>query len=406
MPFWSRKKVHKHTELAADRETFCAALRARLDKAGTGYRYDDDQFAIFSEESGGVHFLRNAYDEYAASPAIDRAPVLSAVVERVRTPFPSAPDTWADARANVMPRLRDPAYYTSTTMQVQALHPDSDPPQFCQRAIAPGLALEPAYDLPTQIMAITQSQLSDWDVNADTVIEAALENLAVRTGDCFQAVAPGFYVCSTNDAYDSSRMALVDRIAALDLDGPPLAVAPHRDVLFITGAHDSAGRARLLEAVQQNLEAPRLAVFVPFVLIEGAWRRWWPAADDPLAADWTMLDIQLNGRNYGDLKRLLDESETGFLAKFNAIKTTEGEILSYSVYPAVAGGWLPRTDLVSVLDYDDPGEPMMLPWDTVAPFLRAVDDVAPPVFETLRDSNAALMAELAEASAADASTAR
>lgn len=397
MPFWSRKKVQKQRTLAADRASFCAALFERLDKAGIGYRYDDDKFAIFSEESGGVHFLGNTYTEYVAAPADERAHQISEIVRSASTPPPAVPDSWDDARANVMPRLRDTAYYTCATMQLRALQPDLDPMVFCKRSFAPGLALEPAYDMPTQIGAIAQSQLDGWGVDVETIVAAALENLAVRTGDCFQAVTPGFYVCSTGDAYDSSRMALVDRIVALDVDGAPLAVAPHRDVLFITGAADVAGRARLLEAVQQSLAAPRLEAFVPFVLVDGAWKRWRPAADDPLASAWTMLDVELNGRNYGELKSLIDQAETGFLAKFNAIKTAEGEILSYSVYPAVAGGWMPRTDLVSVLDYDNPSESHMLPWDIVAPYLRAVPDVAPPVFETLRDSDAALQAELAVA---------
>jgi hypothetical protein len=395
MPFWSRKKIQKPAALAADRESFCAALFKRLDAEGADYRYDAERFAIFGGESGGVHFLGNAYDEYVATPATDRAQVLRGVVERIRTPLPSVPDTWAEARANLMPRLRDVSYYTTTTMHIRALHPDAKPPQFCNRPFAPGLALEPAYDLPTQIMAVTADLPAKWGVDAETIVQAALENLAVRTGDCFEAVAPGFYVCSTGDAYDSSRMALVDRIAALAVEGPPLAVAPHRDVLFITGAADVAGRARLLQAVQQNLEAPRLEVFLPFVLADGAWQRWQPDEDDPLAAEWKMLEVQLNGRNYGQLKGLLDQTETGYLAKYNAIQTGEGKILTYSVYPSMAGGWLPRTDLVSVMDYDDPGEPLMLSWDRVAAHLRRVPNVDPPVFESLTDSDAALVAQLA-----------
>ena len=110
MPFWSRKKVQKPKALGADRASFCAALIARLDAAEADYRFDEDSFAIFSEDSGGVHFLRNAFDEYAAGPAGEREQAINDLVRRISLPFPSPPDTWAEARANVMPRLRNPAY--------------------------------------------------------------------------------------------------------------------------------------------------------------------------------------------------------------------------------------------------------------------------------------------------------
>lgn len=395
MPFWKRKKKLKmDAPLGRDRAAFVAALRARLDAAGEPYRYDADAFAIFGEGSGGVHFLTNAYDEYAARPAEERPLMVAEVVRRVQTPFPTAPDTWAEAQANIMPRLRDLAYYTNARLQIAHLHPDTPPPTFCHQPFAPGMALEAVYDLPTQMMAVTNGQQTPWGVDTQTVIDTALANLAVRTGDCFEAVAPGFYVCTTGDAYDSSRMALIDRIRALPVEGPHLAVAPHRDVLFITGAADPANRARLLQAVQQNLEAPRLQTFVPFVLEADGWQRWSPAEDDPLASEWKMLDVQYFGRNYADLKRLLDQTETRFVAKYTAIKTGAGEILSYCVWPPVAGAWLPRTELVSVMDFDNPGEPEMLPWDAIADQVRPVPDVSPPVFETLRDGDAAFVAAL------------
>src|SRR5262249_9379850 len=143
------------------------------------------------------------------------------------TPTPTDFDS---ARANLMPVVRDPAYFSLTTLKVRAEGKDASKLVYTTKPVAPGLVAGLAYDSERAIMTVNQSTLQEWGASLDDALDIAIQNLRDRTpANGFKLIAPGLYVSQFGDSYDSARLLLPDVIYRLTLNGDPVIFAPNRD---------------------------------------------------------------------------------------------------------------------------------------------------------------------------------
>jgi hypothetical protein len=64
------------------------------------------------------------------------------------------------------------------------------------------------------------------------------------------------YTLISGDSYGASRVTLVERIQAFEVNGKLVAMVPSRDTLFVTGSNNEAGLASVAALAEKHLEAP------------------------------------------------------------------------------------------------------------------------------------------------------
>jgi hypothetical protein len=378
-------------EPAADhlRDLFALQVQAVLHAVGLRSEYDADQFSL-RMDLGNVSRLanlENQFYEFEQAAAEERDGIVLHVANGIRDacrPSPIAEEL-TDARAALRPRIRHRAHLVIVRLQRES---QADDPDGVYVPVSTDLGAEIVYDTPTNIVSLPADQLAVWGLTPEEALEIAVRNLRAAAPDPFRAVGDGVYVATVGDCFDSARLLLTDQIAALPLNGPPVALPANRDTLMITGANDLGGLYRLLEVALQALERPRMDTLHPVVLSHGAWREWLPPEGHPMWEAFYELSVLTRGECYAAMRRALDDQHQRqgldvFVASFGVMVRSAGELpWSHAVWPPVAG-WLPEADLVTVIN---PGGDryIVVPWPKLRQVahhrMRKVPEMHPPYF--------------------------
>jgi uncharacterized protein YtpQ (UPF0354 family) len=336
------------------RDEFARLIADALHKAGekAELRYDATEFRLLTEgESPHIFNLINAYNEYCATPADNRANVFR---NFIRTWFAhqhkEAPESFDDVHPDLLPTVRSRSYYERAKLQMKLDGmPDADWPYL---VLAEHFAIGLVYDLPESMMMIQQHHLTDWGVTFEDALEAACKNLAEISQHQFETPAPGVWVSPWRDNHDTARLLLAGLIEHHEVQGAPVAVIPNRDTLILTGSEDEAGLARMAALAEKAREHPRPISCIPLRLEDDHWVPFMPEQDHPQFAAFKMLWIQSLGMDYEDqaegLKALYEKTgEDIFVATFSAVKMKEtGQVVSYCVWSQGVDSLLPRTDQI------------------------------------------------------------
>ena len=235
---------------------FPEKLVAELRRAGdTGpLEIDEDQFRIV--RGSQIFFnLHNAYAEWQSAPRLRRNAVLRFFAASLLAPS-EPPESVDEARPNLLPRVRELEWYEVMKLQFADAN-DGRGPAVVYEALNEELALEIVYDLPTAVMSVAPERLEAWGLSLEEAIRTARANLRERTSGTFEQLEPGVFISPWQDAYDSSRLVLVELITRLDVRGDPVALLPHRDHLFVTGSDDERGLGRSADLAAPLLEDHR-----------------------------------------------------------------------------------------------------------------------------------------------------
>jgi hypothetical protein len=146
-----------------------------------------------------------------------------------------------------------------------------------------------AYDTPLAVVRALPSLLAEWGVSADAVWQECVDNLRARSPDRWIEVVPGVFRSGWQDVYDIGRLVLPDLFHRLPLAGRPVAFAPERNALVVTGDRDpqhllaaTAYVASILKEASRPITAQALllddATWRPFELPEAAARIMLPLA--------------------------------------------------------------------------------------------------------------------------------
>jgi hypothetical protein len=116
-------------------------------------------------------------------------------------------------------------------------HPEPTDAKIWSRAIAnTGLGINLVVDHPSRMCYVTEKLVNDSGRTAEDWLEVALENLYARTpADSIQVLdeESGVRMCTVGDAYDSSRVLLLDRLVPESSANGFFVAVPSRDQLFI-----------------------------------------------------------------------------------------------------------------------------------------------------------------------------
>lgn len=83
------------------------------------------------------------------------------------------------------------------------------------------------YDLPDTMHFVIQETLEKWGVSAFEALEIAKQNLSEKES-AIGAIGNKLFFVVAGDAYDATRMLLIDRLKQLPLSGRPVLLAVNR----------------------------------------------------------------------------------------------------------------------------------------------------------------------------------
>src|SRR5262249_5660120 len=164
------------------KEAFVKLVLEALQKGGaSGVRYSAADFSVRVDSADKTFFLENAFTDYShAEKTTDREASLQRYVSSFLEATPT-PTDFDSARANLMPVVRDPAYFSLTTLKVRAEGKDASKLVYTTKPVAPGLVAGLAYDSERAIMTVNQSTLQEWGASLDDALDIAIQNLRDRT---------------------------------------------------------------------------------------------------------------------------------------------------------------------------------------------------------------------------------
>jgi hypothetical protein len=280
------------------------------------------------------------------------------------------PETWEEARDDVLPVLRP-------VTQPASPHP-------VRRPLAAFLHELVALDRPDLRLLVGPAQLQRWGIGPVALFAQAAANLPVGTG--LGRRPDGIWQLAADDGYEASRLVLPGFLAAFEgrVAGRPVAVAPHARRLLVTGSADVDRLWTLLAIAAREWQSEGDPISpVPYVAdARGQLVAWEPGEDAPdaLRASVTASARALAQREHGRFA-----SEHGApVARYEVAMAPGKPARPYSFTRWVRGraGLLPITDVL-VLEDPDRGPLLAVPWDAArrlaASWLRPASEPLPLV---------------------------
>jgi hypothetical protein len=379
-----------------------------LQRAGaSSLTHDSGMNEVRGELNGAKFalFLGNLYHEYRQAPRSGRAAVLDKYVDIQVQASNTPPESYEQARAQLMPIVRTRADEAMGMLSMQRFADpgeDLDDKRLATRALVGDFVIGLAYDTPNAMQRINQHQLAGWNVGFDQALDDALQNLRalpehggwVRLGD-------SAWQGSWGDNYESSRILLPDLIHRLGVS-EPVALMPLRYTLLVCSARDEKGLALLAERARELMESePRWLSLTPLKLGTQGWELFTPPTSCAKAyADLALLD---ESQSYAGQKSLLDDLNQRqgadvFVASATVVEK-DGLLRSYSTWTEGVDTLLPRTELLVFIKLHEGQleQSLMLAWDVAADLashLMEATDFSPVRYRVRSFPDAALWSRL------------
>lgn len=333
-----------------NRREFAELLMERLRQAGDlrEARFDEPEFRIFFTQDGqeaGIAYLSNLYKEFLQLPKEEREKWWKAAIRGALAYRKGIPDDYEDAKPDLRPAVRSRSHLEAT--RLDAIIQGAEFPEVPYEPIGDHLACALVYDLPESIAFVNQEQLDRWEVSFYEAMEIARQNLLDVQCNLI-SVGQRFYSLAGGDAYDASRLVLVDRIRELDVSGQHVAMAVNRNTLLLTGSEDETGLSLMATMAEKHAAEPRPLCPVPVRLAGDEWETWLPVGH-PDYLRFKELEIGYLSQEYAMQKQQLDalhqkQNVDQFVATLTGYKKPGELVSSYAVWSDGVPTQLPKAD--------------------------------------------------------------
>ncbi len=314
--------------------------------------------------------------------------------------------TWEEASARLVPLLRLDSFAAAGSLVSQTF--------------APFLRVFIGVDHEATVAYVTEEKLRGWAQAPDSALEQAYFNLRAHV-DAATAEAPDvesydegapypIWHVTRDDSYETSRLALPGYLASFRgrVAGSPIAVAPHRRLLVVSGDAHAAAIVRLAQMAENEFNAaPRPlspAVYTLDATDAVVPLRLPPEHPQHLAVE--RGHLLLAATSYGEQKEILEErfEQDGtdvFVATYSLFSDKHDERLrSYCTLAQGVDALLPSTDLVALIAEQEGAEPLFVPWSKLLELapecVRPEPEHDPPRFRVVGWPDAKTLAALAQ----------
>ncbi len=382
---------------------FARRVAAAIKRSGVAeeIQFDDRTFEliVMATPQRSV-FLNNIYEEYCRAPRLARQQLLERFARGIGV-VSEMPADFEQARPHLLPRVRERFYHDLIRIQMElrsqtALRVPTQP-------LAGYYAVELAYDLPDSIMTVSAEHLERWGVTFEQALSAARDNLWKISNEDFLKLDEGAFVSSWRDNHDASRLVLHDLIWQLEVKGDHVAMAPHRDVLLVTGADDEKGLLSMAEAAEKVAGDPRAITTVAVRLQGTQWTPFVPEGDSAAHRKLRDLRTRAIAREYEEQKNLLQaqlhsRGEDIFVASVMLMEDRRtGRLETVAAWGQGVDTLLPRVDRIGFIMPAAKDSLHLVDWDvawkTVGALMKAVGH-APERFRVQEFPNAEQLAAM------------
>lgn len=326
-----------------------------------------DDFAILYKvgDRTGRIVLHNLFHEMSDLDPGERRRRLRLVIGSMMSAT-DVPRDWASVRALLRPVVRAMSFVGSSDML--AMGP-------VWRTFVPFLAELVVIDAPTTMSYVTRGDLERWSITPAEAHRAARANLPGET-TLLCAKTGGeetTWMVDSRDSYESSRLLLPGWLASFAerVGGRPVAIVPHRGMLWVTSAESPDHLAILCDAAEKEYDDSPRAISPALYTVDDDGdvvplevERTHPLADRIRAGHLLLAEQEYAIQQ----KRLEHELEHGgidlFVATFRVLEEGGRPSHSFCVWGHDVDSLLPRADLVAIFD-DRADDPVFVPWDVV-----------------------------------------
>lgn len=359
------------------KDQFARLFIKAMNKAGESHEveYNKHDFSLKLSDGARIN-LENMWQIYCATPKVDREAGLNRCVAGLsKTDFPKE---WSEAASHVLPLVRTPDLWAFSALQMQI--EGNQPKPLPNYRLGDGLSAYLGFDREDSIGFVPADELSNWGVSFDHAMEQAKDNLRRISHQPFQIVVPGVYMSPWQDSYDSSRLVLHELFYRLELKGRPIAIAPNRDVLLVTGEDDIAGFKQIQEISVKVLTDPRPLSPDVLILKDDGWADYPLDATNPEHQTLYEQQLQIRANSYDQQKSLLEAlhektNQDIFVASYTLTRNNETGILSsLSVWTDGVMTFLPKSDKVFFYRPNDETK-VLVSWEDA---FRIVGDIMKP----------------------------
>jgi len=259
------------------------------------------------------------------------------------------------------------------------------------------LVLELVADGDESIMSVSPDKLSDASISAEDAYKTAAATLVRATNESqWTQISEHVWASAYEDDYDFSRLVAAGSSARFPFDGAPVAFVPSHSVCLVTSNPSGPVLAEMIEIGNEAAESHR-----PFSQLlwaqrpDGQWAQWTTNPGEDGYAELVLQEVRERVAQYDDQQQYLesllqDRGEDSFVASYQVYER-DGELQSVATYTLNLPSYLPKTDVVALVDPDAGKNDAVLgavAWSQFeqalgADTLKVMDGLSPPRFRLL-----------------------
>lgn len=360
--------------------------------ASNGYakpvRFVAQDFQLKLDDGSVTFNLHNAYRDYCAASKVERASVLASYASVYVMASPTVPETFAAARARLLPSIRGKAMVGMLARMSKLNGRAASEALF--RPLSGDAVLTLSYDGAESMQMVMASTLEQWGVPFESAYAAALDNLRDATIAQFIRVAPNLYVSNWNDSYDSARMLLPDLLHQLGLGARPVFMIPTRNRLLVASGADRSAVNMLIELAHCVVEEEGRWVSAKLYRLDERTAAEYVPDDAELAGNLKLLDLKFLAEDYlsqkADLEKLHRQQGLDIVVASFAAYKIDGQLTSMTTLTKGVDTLLPKTDAITfVTPPQGSGRPRtkLVRWDDAFAVLggaMTLQDDYPPLY--------------------------
>ena len=305
---------------------------------------DDDSGSPFSV------FLENIFPKVSMLPRKGRIQTIEALLREVMKPTELSPDELMESLAL---RIRTDFQIENRNLREELVGHEAPPPILKRRG---ELQIEIVFDRDETISIARPDDLAKIGVSEDEAFRMATAKIRRITGnDQWKKIDESIWMSRYQDDYDFARLVAAEEFGRFPFDGPPIVFAPSHSVCLATDSTDTEVLLKMTEIGNKCAASHRPVCQLLWTLEDGCdWKEWRP---DKASKSWGVAQLQSlreASSKYKTMKAYLERSlENVFVATFQAMRDGD-DVACYSVYTFDLPSYLPRTDIVALVDSELP----------------------------------------------------
>jgi uncharacterized protein YtpQ (UPF0354 family) len=313
--------------------------------------------------------LHNFYRDYCRVSKAERKQVMQSYLKSMVAN--DLPTTFAEAKSRLLPILRSRSMIEYVALTAAGEPGINNLP--ASQHLSSDAAIMLAYDTEHAMMTLNESTLADWGVSFATALAAATDNLRDATVAKFELLAPGLYIGTWDDSYDTSRLLFPDLVYQLAVGGEPVVMIPTRNRFMVVSENDSAAQMFMIGLARQFVEEEGRQVSALMYRYEQGCALEWTPSDPEVAGLMAEFRRKTLADDYAGQKEMLEASheKSGtdiFVASYQVLSSKKtGFEASFTVWTENVDTLLPETDLVALvstaeLEDGRTGPPKLVAW--------------------------------------------